>query len=123
MRKFVGRAVIVEFDDFDEVYGEALSGVIVAEAEACPATDGKDAFLIRLDSPFVSEGIRCEYFVATAKRYGGGGQSVFDLASRRGVTCALFRVTPEQAEGPNPCDISWWRGGFASLGCLSWPDS
>jgi hypothetical protein len=114
----IGKRILVHFE-FPQVYGKAMYATIEAEATATPSTDNQDAFLVRLDSPFQIEGTPCEYFVALARQYGDGTQSVFDVSTGEQVWCYFVRISPEQATSNQPCDVSLWRGGLACLGGIN----
>jgi hypothetical protein len=52
------------------------------------------------------------YAVATA-RY--EGQSIFEVFEGKPVVCAVTWVTKERFSLTDPFDLSWWRGGPATI--------
>lgn len=118
--QLVGRAIVLELDEYPPLGEHA--GSIVAACEPSEDTQNEYAILIRLNDPFCKEELSCEYLVAIARQYGAGGQSILRLSPHFFTQCAIYRVPPEQALSNSPCDISWWRGGFAALACVKIAD-
>ena len=77
---------------------------------------GRATMLVRLDKPFMLSGDKYHYFVATARHE---NSSLEDLERNLTITCNLIRIPSDRAEGSNPFDLSWWRGGGAAIADLS----
>lgn len=74
-----------------------------------------ESILIKVVHPFVFEGTKYEYLVASPRHE---GDSFGTLGQGENVFCSLIRVTEEQAMSNKPFDLSWWRGGGALIGTV-----
>jgi hypothetical protein len=74
-----------------------------------------DSLILRLDEPRDFQGEAFQFFVAQPRHE---GSSVAELFEGRELHCALTAITAENARGPNPFDLSEWRGGLALIATL-----
>jgi hypothetical protein len=74
-----------------------------------------DAWLVRIDSPFVHSNIEYQYLVVSSRHVGSRLEGV----GTHELSCNIIRTTPERASSTTPCDLSWWRGGGAMVGALA----
>lgn len=75
-----------------------------------------DSCLFRLMAPVFFEGQRAEYFVVRPRGKELDLIEVLLLGKR--ISCNVTMIPTERAIGPNPLDLSWWRGGVALVGDL-----
>ena len=107
-------AIVTDPWDFSSAWGTWRKAVVLQVGRV--ADEGsEEALLIRLQNPVEFANNRCEYFIA-APRYESG--SIETLASKHALEVSLTWLPDERAKGPNPFDLSWWRGGAAGLGSL-----
>ncbi len=118
----LGRRLRVSFEDHLERPAPPVQAIV--HAVCCEGGTKEHTLVFRLVTPFVSRDTACEFFVASARHTGPSyQQSVFDVLDFESVYCRLIRISAEQADGPTPCDTSWWRAhlGFATMGAI-WLD-
>ncbi len=120
-KRAIGRRVLVVWDrDYIGKHDGAMGTVIAASPPSAKNEGilGGDLVLVELWKPVNTDDGPWEYLVAGARRYGLDSLLPPPLTHGHNVWCGFIRVAPERAHGPDPCDVSWWRGGAASLGSL-----
>lgn len=85
------------------------NGFIENDSEGIIEYQNEKAALIRLIYPFDNP---VEYVVAQV-RYEGA--SIKDLELGRALLCNVTATTDKLAKSSNPVDLSWWRGGNATI--------
>ena len=106
------RVQLITSDPWDFV---ALDGSVRFDATVIRAAtyrEGADEerFVLQLLDPVVWQNKVIEFFVAR-ERHGHG--IVDDFFLGQPIECALVAVDDERAQGSEPFDTSWWRGGLA----------
>jgi hypothetical protein len=117
-RGLVGRRLEVVVSDpweFGTQHGDhpRLAVVVRAGVTANGYGGEADALLLRWLEPVVFQGVKCEFFVATARHEAHG---LDELERGRNLPVSIIRISSAQAASDAPLDLSWWRGGVALLG-------
>jgi hypothetical protein len=107
------RVTITVSDPWD--LGEAIAWQAIRGAVAHMQAD---AWLVKVDSPFVHSDLEYQYLVVSPRHV----DSRLERATSEQVECNIIRTTPERASSAAPCDVSWWRGGGAIIGALAAED-
>lgn len=77
------------------------------------AVDGRSIALV-LSAPMVlPNGKVCSHLVAAVRHE---NRNLNDIMDGNAVLCALTLVPDEKFDPSRPCDVSWWRGGGATIG-------
>lgn len=98
----------------NELLENGCDGIVVAN-------EGRSVS-IKLSSPArLSNGKEYSHLVAAVRHE---NRTIKDAMSGKHVLCALILVPSEKFDPTKPCDVSWWRGGGASIGdiCAVLPD-
>ena len=74
-----------------------------------------EALVFRLVGPVSWRGRDYEYFLAK-ERHGRG--LVDDFLLQLPIDCSLIAIDRSRAEGPEPFDDTWWRGGLAATALI-----
>ena len=115
----VGRRVqLIASDpwDFVAVDGSVRFDAVVIRAATYSEGADEERFVLQLLGPVDWHDKSIEFFVAR-ERHGHGITD--DLSLGQPIECALVAVDSERAQGANPFDTSWWRGGLAVNATLS----
>ena len=91
-----------------------LSATVIG-ASTYAAGGEEERLVLRLDSPVTWRGHMYEFFVLE-ERHGHGIAD--DLRLGLPVECSITAIDRDRAEGPEPFDTSWWRGGLAGNATL-----
>jgi hypothetical protein len=78
--------------------------------------DREQGVLLQLTAPLTYQGVQCEYLIASP-RY--AGEAIGSLITGQTLPCCLTRIPEERATGPDPFDLSAWRGGVGLLGSVA----
>jgi hypothetical protein len=96
--------------DFVAVDGSVLFEATVIRAATHREGADEERLVLQLLDPVSWHDKTIEFFVAR-ERHGHG--VVDDLSLGQPIECALIAVDGERAQGSEPFDTSWWRGGLA----------
>jgi hypothetical protein len=88
------------------------NGFLDNEREATVEGQNADSILLRLKSPLSLSDDVFEYIVAKVRHEGA---SFDDFESGERLLCNLTAVSNQHALSGNPFDLSWWRGGNATI--------
>ena len=69
-----------------------------------PEASGQ-AFLIKLKDYFLHNGIKCEFFTATARYVSPYDEIIEKLINKESVTCNFLRISTEKANSANPFSL------------------
>ncbi len=72
-----------------------------------------DKLLLHLTSLIQFESQQCEYFVVRPREDLSNFITLLEQGKK--INCNLTMIPKKRALGPNPLDISWWRGGVVAL--------
>ena len=75
-----------------------------------------DAILVKLDTSIEDKGETYEFLVVSTRH---AAEELSLVLGGNEVSCNATAISNERAQGPTPCDLSWWRGGLAVLAALS----
>lgn len=96
--------------DFVAADGSVRFDATVIRAATYREGANEERFVLQLLDPVVWHDKTIEFFVAR-ERHGHG--IVDDLSLGQPIECALVAVDDGRAQGSEPFDTSWWRGGLA----------
>lgn len=88
---------------------EEATAVLVADIVPVESADAETR-LLRLRTPLRTSDREIEYLVASVRH---DGTSWAHLVPGAVIAANAIGVSAEHATGPNPLDLSWWRGGGA----------
>ncbi len=103
--------------DFVTQNGSGPFNAAVLRLEGKQTAD-EQSILIQLDHPVHNGEIECRYFVGKPRHEGSSLGRIFDGIA---VGCTLTCISEDRAIGPNPFDLSWWRGGLAIIADVNLP--
>jgi hypothetical protein len=92
----------------------------LGEALGWPAIRGTvthrddSAWLVEIDKPFTYATAEFRFLVVSQRLQG----SPLASATTEAVPCNMTLTTTERAFSESPCDLSWWRGGYAMIGTM-----
>jgi len=93
---------------------EVESDPLIAMVEDWQTDDDGEvvAVLIRLQTPQMFKGTRCEYFIAQTRYI---GQSLAAIPAGDSVSCCLIWISEDKASSETPFDLTSWRAGIALI--------
>lgn len=87
-------------------------GFLSSDREAIIKDYTSTALLLHLVEPVILDDEECKYIVAEIRHE---GTTFEDLVPGKTIICNVTAVSQNKADSENLMDLSWWRGGGATI--------